>query len=51
VECEMVGVIREWSIMGARRVGGHRYEGRRRSCNVRERLGVEVGVRISLGES
>jgi len=48
VECEIVGVMREWKIVGSRRAGGQKYDGSVRIWWARERLGVEIGVRMSL---
>jgi len=48
VECEIIGPIMEWNMVGRNNEEGDMYEERARSCEVKERFGVEVGVRISL---
>ena len=48
VEWLIVGVMRLCRIVGMINVGGQRYEGRVRRLWISDRLGREIGVRMSL---
>lgn len=50
VQCDIVGLMMEWRMVGMRSNGGHIYEGRVLRLWVSDLLGSEVGVRINLFE-
>jgi hypothetical protein len=48
VQCDIAGSTRLWRIVGISRGAGQIYDGRARRFCESERLGSEMGVRISL---
>ena len=48
VEWLIVGVIRLWRMVGVINIDGQRYEGSVRRFWISDRLGRDIGVRISL---